>query len=120
MRCCGGAGRSYGFIGVLKKPVNRDDYDDIYDKLYDSDSNLSLNGEGTLLILDYNSNASYNDRYSLTIGSSSQDPADLLHEASQHGFEVDEDSIQPFNCIWYDGTDSPLWSLTKEEFLKFT
>jgi hypothetical protein len=111
--------RSYGFIAVLKKPIA--DISEISDKLWREKSPIQLNYEGTLVYIDFNLRKSYAERtdfYGLFIGSEEMDPGELTIEAAKHGLDIDESTIKPYTCVWYDGVDSPLGTLEKEEFLK--
>jgi hypothetical protein len=111
--------RSYGFIAVLKEPI--DDISEISDKLWRAKSQVMVNYEGTLAYIDFSLKKSYSERsdfYGLFIGSEQMDPAELTIEAAKHGLDIDESTIKPYTCVWYNGTDSPMSELKKEEFLK--
>lgn len=119
--------RSYGLIAVLKNPpVGEEEREALEDELYAEASDLGFNNAGDLLVLDYNRRADYRERediYIFTIdgksmkGGAPVDPQDIVKEAAEYGFEIDEASIKPFDCIWYNGVDCPVDMMTKEEFL---
>jgi hypothetical protein len=111
--------RSYGFIAVMKEPI--EDISEISDKLWQEKSPVQVNYEGTLAYIDFNLKKSYSERsdfYGLFIGNEQMDPAELTIEAAKHGLDIDESTIKPYTCIWYNGTDSDMATLEKEEFLK--
>lgn len=111
--------RSYGFIAILKEPVA--DVSELSDKLWTDKSPLLLNYEGTLVFVDFNLRKSYaeqTDFYGLFIGNEEMDPAELTIESMKYGLDIDEATIKPYTCVWYNGVDSPMDTLTKEEFLK--
>jgi hypothetical protein len=111
--------RSYGFIAVLKKPF--DDIEEINEKLWREESQVQVNYEGTLAYIDFSlrkSCAERSDFYGLFIGNEQRDPAELTIEAAEHGLDIDESTIKPYTCIWYNGTDSDMSTLEKEEFLE--
>jgi hypothetical protein len=111
--------RSYGFIAVLTNPF--EDIEEISETLWRAKSLVQVNNEGTLAYIDFNLRKSYAERsdfYGLFIGSEHMDPAELTIEAAKHGLDIDESTIKPYTCVWYNGVDSDMAMLEKEEFLK--
>ncbi len=114
--------RSYGLIALLAIPLSEDVREDLSEMLWDADTDLDINYTGELVILDHMRSKSLDERediYSLNIGNSNpEDHRLLIAEATKFGLVVDVTKILPFNCIWYNGSDSPVNMLTKDEFLK--
>ena len=114
---------SQGYIAILQNPIaDEDQREELSENLYDSETGLELNYEGTLIILDEYALKSYSERefYSdlFIVGGLNQDKArDFVQLASANGFEVLESTVQPYVCVWYNGSDSPVSMMTKEEFL---
>lgn len=111
--------RSYGFIAVLVSPLSEEQREVLSDQLYLAKSNLNVNYEGTLIYCDYNFNKSYAKRenvYGLFIGNNGLTEAEFIQEANGL-LGIDVDTVQPYNCIWYNGSDSDINLLTKSEFL---
>lgn len=109
--------RSYGFIAVLKEPVGCEEF---FDRPGTGKAIVSVNCEGTLAYIDFNLKNSYSEReniYGLFIGSQKMDISEFYHECGKYGLFVDPSTTQPYNCIWYNGADSDMAMLTKEEFL---
>lgn len=110
---------SYGFIAVLKEPV---DHEEFFDKAWNGQWPVMVNYEGTLVYSDSNAHKSYQDRtniYGLFLGPSRQaDAQEFEKNCIEHGLSVDMATIKPYTCIWYNGCDSDMASLTKEKFLK--
>jgi hypothetical protein len=113
---------SYGFIAVIAADCKLLDLSALSDKLWSDKSPLGVNYEGTLVYADFNRIKSYTDRtdfYGLFIGKQDEgDVAVFKKECAKYGIYVDQTTRQPYNCIWYNGSDSPMDELTKEEFLK--
>lgn len=111
--------RSYGFIAVLNEPV---DHEEFFDKAWKGQWPLMVNYDGTLVYSDHNASKSYRERtnvYGLFLGpTSAADTKEFEGHCVAHGLSVDMTTIKPYTCIWYNGTDSDMSSLTKEEFLK--
>lgn len=112
--------RSHGFIAVLKEPF--ENIEEISDKLWRENSELQVNCEGTLAYIDFNLRLPYamrHDIYGLHIGAVRQaDTIPFEAECQKYGMAVDMQTVKPYNCVWYNGCDSPMSELTKEEFLK--
>lgn len=113
--------RSYGFVVPLTTPLSRQDCSDLNDELWNADSILRINHEGTLLYSDFNLTKSFSERtdiYFFSLGPGNQDEtvADMQAAAEAEGLTFDSDAAVPYNCIWYNGGDSPIDALTLAEF----
>lgn len=113
---------SQGYIAVLFNPPGKEAFEEISERLCHLDSNLQINYEGTLLMSDDNCNKKYSEREFqgdlFIIGSLNDDSRnEFIEQANEAGFSIDANTIQPYTCIWYNGTDSPVFELTKENFL---
>jgi hypothetical protein len=112
--------RQYGFVAVLLKPLSEEQREEISETLWDEKSDLGINYEGTLLYSDLNSHKSYRERediYGLFLGNKDFDETPFVEEAIRRGLDIDGNTITSYNCIYYNGSDSPLDELTKDEFL---
>jgi len=118
--------RSYGFIGVLAAPFATPEAREAFcEAIWDKETPLDVTYDGALAYIDYNKQAPLRERediYFLDLGGAdpAKTPQDLVAEAAKHGLAVDPASIRPFNCIWYNGSDSPVDMLTKAAFLART
>lgn len=45
---------SYGFIAVLENPMDNNLIEDFSENLYELNSNLKINNDGTLIYIDFN------------------------------------------------------------------
>lgn len=115
--------RSYGFIAILKMPItNEDEREAFSEQSWEQERGLGMNMEGTLVFSDANAHQSSRireDIYSLSVGNSGQDTAakaKFIADLATANLEIDVESIQPYNCIWYNGSDCPVILLTKKEF----
>jgi hypothetical protein len=114
--------RSIGYIAILAAPLTDvDALEAIQESLYDIRSIIGVNDEGTLVYSDVNRAKKLSERtelYGLHLGRDStigtrNDFATLVRTL---GLTVVENSIEPYSCIWYNGTDSDMATLTIEEF----
>jgi hypothetical protein len=118
--------RSYGFMALLATPItDPDEREEISERLWEAHSTLGINGEGTLVYSDQNANADMRTRediYGLNLGKdastgSVSDFANAVHAAE---LEIDLTTVQPYSCIWYNGSDSDMDTLTKAQFMQRT
>lgn len=113
--------RSIGFIAVLTSPVVDDAIEALGDALRAADSTLGINSDGTLIYSDVMANRPCADRediYAFDIGHTGERSKDaFLRELAKAGIEVELGTVEPYSCIWYNGSDCPATLLTKEEFL---
>lgn len=113
--------RQYGFVAALLKPLNEEEREEANENLWSEKSDLSINYSGELLYVDFNANKSLDEReniYGLSLGSLAPEGLkEFVELAANSGFDLDLTTIQPYNCIYYNGGDSPLDMLTKEKLL---
>jgi hypothetical protein len=114
--------RSYGFIAVIKDDCELPELDVLAEKLWDEKSSIRVNYEGTLVFSDYSLNKPYSERgdiYGLWVGKQEEMDFGTFHlDCRKYGIHIDMETVKPYNCIWYNGSDSPMDQLKKEGFLK--
>jgi hypothetical protein len=113
---------STGHIAVLVTPASRKLMEELSEKRYDDKSILEINDEGTLLISDINLRLKYSEREFngdlLVVGGLPEaDRQEFIALAKAEGIDIDPDSIKPYTCIWYNGSDSPVSMMKKAAFL---
>lgn len=116
--------RQYGFVAVLKNTINDDEREAGNENQWENKTGIRVGYSGELVYIDFNYERSLPERenfYGLFIGSakplpgeSQEDFAALMHRWM---YDIEVDTIRPYSCIYYNGGDSPLDMLTKEEFL---
>ena len=114
--------RSYGYIAAMVFSVGEDKIEELHESLYDANNGLEINYDGTLLFVDLNQTKPMSERediYGLSIGDSTIEltPEQFVNMAKDANLPVFESTVQPYNCIWYNGSDNPVSLLSKEEFL---
>lgn len=115
---------STGHIAVLVSPITDDDVrQELSEKMYNGDSILDVNYEGTLLTSDINRHKPYSQREFngdlFVVGALPEaDKQEFIELAKAAGLDIDVATIQPYTCVWYNGADSPVSMLEKDEFLK--
>ncbi len=114
--------RSYGFIAAIQEGSELPDLEELNEKLWEAKSTISVNYEGTLVFSDLSRAKSYSNRtdiYGFQIGGFDELDQDAFKkECEKHGISIDMATVKPYHCIWYNGTDSPMDQLKKEDFLK--
>lgn len=106
---------SSGFMAVLKTPFSEEDREEKDEWLWDQDSELHLNYEGTMVYSDTRS-----DGYGLTIHTSAPQGVDaaFAEQCLKYGLEIDPATIRGYSCYWYNGCDSDMAMLSVENYLK--
>lgn len=113
--------RSRGFIAQLVNPVtDEEEREALSERMWEGNSNLEINYEGTLVFLDQMRSKPLSERediYHLTINNNGgpEGAGELYAEALKYGLSAI--NAVPFDCIWYNGSDSPMSMLTLHEFL---
>lgn len=103
---------SSGFFAILKTPLAREPREDMNEALYSGNFSLRINDEGTLVFSDKRS-----DGFGLHIGSMRKiDHGAFVQECDNFNLEIDPDSIRPYYCYWYNGSNSDMDDLTLEEY----
>ena len=114
--------KSYGFIAVLNDPLTEEEErEELSKTLYANKSGLNINYEGTLIYIDFNQHESYDvreDIYGLTIGETTRSGRRKFTEALEaNNITISVDTVQPYEEIWYNGSDSCMDLLTADEYL---
>lgn len=113
--------KSKGFIAILKNPVDEADKEDVSERLYDSKCGLDITYDGKMVFSDVYRHASFDvreDVYICEVGVGKEESADqFVKIAAENGLEINENSIEPYFCIWYNGSDCPISELTPETYL---
>lgn len=103
---------SIGCMAVLATPL---DYDTAANDLYEK--GLYINYDGTL-VYSKTTNVESCEFDELHIVRPEEGKHKLLVAAAKAGLSIEADTVKPFFCHWYNGSDSPMSTITKEEFLE--
>lgn len=109
-----------GFMAELVTPVGKhttEEWEAAQEALYESDTNLELNYEGTLVF----SRDVHQPSYDFSIQLGTPDPTSYEGFKTRCNFinvPVKPDTVQPYICQWYNGADSPMSDMTLARFLK--
>lgn len=116
--------RQHGFIAALARPIQSTEArEELSEKLYDAHSKLGVNYEGTLVFFDANRQEDpevREDIYGLFFGHDVSLRAQMEAELLKHNLLIEGRTMRPYNCIYYNGGDSPLSMLTKAQFFQKT
>lgn len=121
--------RTYGFIAVIKNlpELPTTDYsDDIWEtwfaKFEEDNSILSTNYNVDLISCNFLENANYQEKEDvchLSVGSNMKNKNKFLEELKKYEIEIDESTVRPYTCVYYNGADNPVKDMAKEEFLTY-
>lgn len=116
--------RQHGFIAVLLRPIEDEEArEELSEKLHDAGSKLGISYDGSLVFYDANRQEDYEVReniYGLFFGHDVSLRAKMEAELLTHNLMIDGRTMRPYNCIYWNGSDSPLSLLTKEQFFMKT
>ena len=109
---------STGFFAVLKTTLNQEDRDEKSELMYDENSDLQINYDGTLVYSDTRSD----NYYGLVINTgrkpSGDGQAEFIIECERMNLDIDESTIRSYACTWYNGCDSDMAMLSLEKYMK--
>ena len=107
--------RSYGFIAVLKTPLSEEEREAIRERFWEDKSNLGTTYDGQCVYYDFNTYGDENSIYFTQIGSLDSDFSKFENELNRYQLLIKPNTIKPFNCIYYNGCDFPIDTLTVEQ-----
>lgn len=111
---------SRGFIGKLVVPLSEEQLEEISETLYDLGVNLHFSYDGTLIYNDIVDRGSRTDIYLFQVGKMKDElplKQQFIDLSRQHGFDVIEDTVLPYQCVWYNGSDPPIAMMELERYV---
>ena len=107
---------SRGMMAPLKNPIlDREEREEFDELLYDKQTGLHLNYEGTLIYSDDRGSA--DDAYGI-IFEVNDSRGEFLASLQEEGIEIDETKMLPYQCYWYNGSDPDMGLLKLKDYLK--
>lgn len=106
---------TYGLIAVLTDTIDNNQRQDLFDQLQEDE--LYVNYEGTLIYWRTVDGESY-DVEMICGKNNFGNISKFIELCTKNGISIQEDSIDIYLGNWYDGCDSPMDELTKDEFIK--
>ncbi len=106
---------SVGIMAPLNRKLTDEELEEWNEILWDQDSNVRFNYEGTMAYTDEGG-----DEYGVNFGEmSSLDPSQF-DDLKQFDLSIIEEQARPYREYWYNGADSDHDMMTLEEFLTRT
>lgn len=105
-----------GYMAVLETPIPEADWEAAVASLEVRDNKLGLNYDGTIIYSRETSVESC-DFAGLHLPNE-QGKHDFMIATAKANYSVVFKTVNPFFCQWYNGSDSPMSTITKTEFLK--
>jgi hypothetical protein len=104
-------------MAPLRNPVPRELREELSEKMYDDDSGLELSYDGSLVWLGIDLDEDYGISFCHT---SDFTLDELIFAAADYNLIVLSEQARSFSCLWYNGADSNMSTMTVEEFLQKT
>lgn len=102
---------SVGFMAALKEAV---DFEEISDNLYDN-YDVMVNYDGTIVYT--HDNLPLEEAFGLHfLKVNEKELEEFKSECLSANLFIDEDTITPYSCMWYNGVDPDMSTITLEEF----
>lgn len=102
---------SVGLVAPLNTPISKDKYDEVSQFLESAD--LFINYDGTLIFMQVKKMASYN--FDMQIGRP-ENPDTFAAICKVAGYPIQSHNCESYVAHWYDGSDSPMSTLTLENY----
>lgn len=103
-------------VGIMVPLTKKVDHEDVNDALYNIDSVVHINYEGTLAYTDYRGEDPYGIKfYTPMMG----DLSDFV-VLKRFSTDIVAEKAKGYSCYWYNGVDSDMSIITLEEFLANT
>ena len=103
---------SSGIMVPLNRRLTNEELSAWSEDLYDQNSRVRFNYEGTLAYTDEGGEA-----YGLTFGDMpTYEGEDNFSDLVQYGLWVKSEQARPYKCLWYNGADSDMAMMTLEDF----
>jgi hypothetical protein len=106
---------STGVMVPLSRKLTRDEYEEWSEILWDQNTTVHLNYEGTLAYTDVRG-----DEYGIHFGEMPTNDISAFEALEQFGINILPSKARPYTCYWYNGTDSDMGMMKLEKFLKRT
>jgi len=106
---------STGMMVPLNRKLTEEERDDWSEVLWDQNSNVNFNYEGTMAYTDEGGS-----EYGVYFGEMTSLDMSNFDDLKQFGLSIVEDQARPYREYWYNGADSDHNMMTLEDFLKRT
>jgi hypothetical protein len=106
---------SVGVMVPLNRKLTEEEREEWNELLYDQGSEVSLS-----YYCDMAYTAERGEAYGISFGEMPVSDTSAFEDLKQFGIWIEEDKARPYRCLWYNGSDSDMDMMTREEFLKMT
>lgn len=106
---------SSGLMVPLNRKLTREECDEWSEILWEQESNVHFNYEGTLAYTDEGG-----EEYGISFGIPTNHPLEPFNDLDQFGITILPTKLRPYTCYWYNGADSDMDMMKLENFLKLT
>ena len=106
-----------GFMVPLCKKLSKEQLEDLQEELWERESNVHFNYEGTLAYTEERTSG-----YGITFGGTkyTQEIGDSFEVLAEFGIEISAEQARSYSCYYYNGVDSDMDMMTLEQFLEDT
>jgi hypothetical protein len=106
---------SVGVMVPLNRKITEEERDEWSEILWDQGSNVNLSYYCDMVYTDEGGEA-----YGISFGEMPVKNISAFYDLKQFGIWIEEDKARSYRCLWYNGADSDMSMMTREEFLKTT
>lgn len=112
---------SSGHMVPLSRKITREEREEWQELLWDQDSHVSFNYEGTLAYTDFRCEDEYGIHFEGDTSTLSATPIGLSFDVlKQFGLSIVKEQARSYRCLWYNGADSDMDMMKLDRFLKRT
>ena len=106
---------SVGVMVPLNRKLTEEEREEWNELLYDQGSEVGLS-----YYCDMAYTAVHGEAYSISFGLLPVNNISAFDDLKQFGIWVEEEKARPYRCLWYNGADSDMDMMTREQFLNIT
>ena len=106
---------SVGVMVPLNRKITEEEREEWNELLYDQGSEVSLSYYCDMAYTDEGGEA-----YGISFGLLPVNNISVFDDLKQFGIWIEEEKARPYRCLWYNGADSDMNMMTREQFLNIT
>ena len=106
---------SVGVMVPLNRKITEEEREEWNELLYEQGSEVGLSYYCDMAYTDEGGEA-----YGISFGLLPVNNISAFDDLKQFGIWVEEEKARPYRCLWYNGADSDMDMMTREQFLNIT
>ena len=106
---------SVGVMVPLDRKLTSEERDEWQEILWDQESSVRLSYYCDMAYTEEEGEA-----YGISFGEMPTNDTPAFEDLKQFGIWIEEDKARPYRCMWYNGADSDMNMMKRDEFLEMT